>query len=97
METKAVDGLKRLCVQLGEEKLIPTIDSFVQLNKEIESKKGREFTELSILSFIEGILIILKQKYPRERKVVELLNEVQHQRMQLEIKFRKPRTPYIER
>ncbi|WP_461865371.1 DUF3216 domain-containing protein [Thermococcus sp.] len=90
----AVDELKRLCAQLNEDQLISVIDSFTQLNKELESKKGREFTELSILSFVEGILITLRQKYPKEQRISELLKEVQSRRMELD---KKPKMSYLER
>lgn len=91
-----LEELKALCKELGEENLIPRIESFLTLNKEFESKKGKEFVEVSILGFAEGILATLKIRYSDNEKVRSLLEKVSTQRKELDIKFRKPKPPIFE-
>lgn len=38
---EVLEELKTLCRELGEESLIPRIESFVTLNKEFESKRAK--------------------------------------------------------
>jgi len=91
-----LEELKALCKELGEENLIPRIESFLTLNKEFESKKGEEFIEASMLGFAEGILTTLKIKYSDNEKVRNLLEKVSTQRKELDIKFRKLKPPIFE-
>jgi len=93
---KVLEELKTLCRELGEESLIPRIESFITLSKEFESKKGKEFVEVSILGFAEGILTTLKLKYPENERVRSLLEKVSTQRKELDAKFRKPEPPIFE-
>ncbi|AIF69820.1 hypothetical protein PAP_07150 [Palaeococcus pacificus DY20341] len=90
---EVVEEIKKLCHELGEEDVVKRIDSFVALNEELESKKGREFIEASIYGFLEGVLITLKGKISDSQqkvKVEELLNEVRYKRKELDARFKKP-------
>ncbi|USS41459.1 DUF3216 domain-containing protein [Thermococcus aggregans] len=93
MET--VEKIKQLCEELGEENVVKAIDSFVVLQKELSSKKGEDFIKVSILGFVEGILVSLSTKHKNE-KITELLEEVRTKRTELEEKFRKPKIPLFE-
>ena len=44
-----VEKIKQLCKDLGEENLVKAVDSFVALQKELSSKKGEDFINVSIL------------------------------------------------
>ncbi|MCO6041656.1 DUF3216 domain-containing protein [Thermococcus alcaliphilus] len=90
-----VERVKALCKELNEEHLLKAIDSFVSLQKELSSKKGEDFINVSILGFIEGILVSLSRKHENE-KIGELLEEVRAKRAELEEKFKKPRVPLFE-
>ncbi|HDD31284.1 MAG TPA: DUF3216 domain-containing protein [Thermococcus litoralis] len=90
-----VEKIKQLCKELGEENLVKAVDSFVALQKELSSKKGEDFINVSILGFIEGILVSLSTKHESE-KIKELLEEVRTKRAELEEKFKKPRVPLFE-
>jgi len=90
-----VEKIKQLCKELGEENLVKAVDSFVALQKELSSKKGEDFINVSILGFIEGILVSLSTKYESE-KIKELLEEIRTKRAELEEKFKKPRVPLFE-
>ncbi|MDN5321322.1 MAG: hypothetical protein PWP49_1742 [Thermococcaceae archaeon] len=90
-----VEKVKALCRELGEEHLVRAVDSFVSLQKELSSKKGEDFINVSILGFIEGILVSLSRKHENE-KIYELLEEVKAKRAELEEKFKKPRVPLFE-
>ncbi|HHH99886.1 MAG TPA: DUF3216 domain-containing protein [Thermococcus litoralis] len=90
-----VEKIKQLCKELGEENLVKAVDSFVALQKELSSKKGEDFINVSILGFIEGILVSLSTKHESE-KIKELLEEVKTKRAELEEKFKKPRVPLLE-
>ena len=96
MEIPEIEELKELCDELGEKGLVVRIESFVRMNEGLESKKGREFIEVSILGFAEGILVSLRQKYPENRKVMGLLERVSARRRELDELFRKPRVQYFE-
>jgi len=68
----------------------------VALNEGLESKKGKEFIEVSILGFAEGILVSLMRKYPDDERVRNLLEKVSRRRAELDAAFRKPRPPILE-
>lgn len=87
-----LENLKRLCEELNEGALIQRIDSFIKLNKGLETKKGKEFIEASLLGFAEGILTTLKTKHKNE-KIPELLRETKKTRKELEQWFRKTEFP----
>jgi|GEM_PF-768886 hypothetical protein len=90
-----LENLKKLCEELNEGALIQRIDSFIKLNEGLETKKGKEFIEVSLLGFAEGILTTLKTKYKNE-KISELLEETKKAREELEQKFRRAKIPYFE-
>lgn len=87
-----LENLKRLCEELNEGALIQRIDSFIKLNEGLETKKGEEFIEASLLGFAEGILTTLKTKHKNE-KIPELLGETKKTRKELEQRFRKTKFP----
>ncbi|AJC72397.1 methyltransferase [Thermococcus guaymasensis DSM 11113] len=95
VEVPEVEEVKSLLRELGEEDLIRVVDSFVALNTGLESKKGKEFIEVSVLGFLEGILTALKSKVDDPR-VGELYEKVRKRRAELDEMFRKPRIPYLE-
>nr|WP_206204088.1 DUF3216 domain-containing protein [Thermococcus sp. ES12] len=88
--------MKELCGELGETGLVGRIDSFVALNEGLESKKGKEFIEVSLLGFAEGILVSLMRKYPDDERVRSLLEKVRQRREELDVLFRKPRAPILD-
>ncbi|EEB73278.1 DUF3216 domain-containing protein [Thermococcus sp. AM4] len=90
-----VEEVKALLEELGESGLVRAVDSFVMLNEGLESKKGKEFIEVSILGFLEGILLTLKTRHDDPR-VGELYERVRRRRAELDELFRKPRIPYLE-
>lgn len=96
MDVPEIGELRELCEKLGETSLVGRIDSFVALNEGLESKKGEEFIEVSILSFAEGILVSLMRKYPNDERVRNLLEKVSRRRAELDAVFRKPRPPIFE-
>ncbi|NJE10615.1 DUF3216 domain-containing protein [Thermococcus sp. MAR1] len=96
MDVPEIGELRELCEKLGETSLVGRIDSFVALNEGLESKKGKEFIEVSLLGFAEGILVSLMRKYPENKKVSELLERVSERRAELDAKFRKPKPPIFE-
>ncbi|WP_456453715.1 DUF3216 domain-containing protein [Thermococcus sp.] len=91
-----LEELKTLCMELGEEGLIPRIESFVSLNRELESKKGKEFVDAAILGFAEGILTTLRLRHPGDGRVEKLLERVNTRRKELDMMFRKPKPPIFE-
>ncbi len=95
VEVPEVEEVKSLLHELGEEGLIKAIDSFVSLNEGLESKRGKEFIEVSILSFLEGLLLTLRAK-TSDTRVSELYDRVKTRRAELDELFRKPRIPYLE-
>ncbi|ASJ13811.1 DUF3216 domain-containing protein [Thermococcus radiotolerans] len=96
MDVPEIGELRELCEKLGETRLVGRIDSFVALNEGLESKKGKEFIEVSILGFAEGILVSLMRKYPDDERVRNLLEKVSRRRAELDAAFRKPRPPIFE-
>ncbi|ACJ16430.1 hypothetical protein, conserved [Thermococcus onnurineus NA1] len=96
MNVPEIEELKKLCEELGEKELIARIDSFVALNEGLESKKGKEFIEVSILGFAEGMLTSLRAKYPGDERVVKLLERVSARRAELDEQFRKAKPPIFE-
>ena len=96
VEVPEVDEVRRLLEKLDERVLIARLDSFVALNEGLETKKGKEFIEVSILGFLEGILTVMKEKYPHNGEVVDLYSMVVKRRRELDELFRKPRIPYLE-
>ncbi|WP_297479392.1 DUF3216 domain-containing protein [Thermococcus sp.] len=90
MKVEEVERVKALLKELGEKELIERIDSFVRLNEGLETKKGEDYIRLSILSFLEGLLMSLKLKYPENEKVRGLYSEISAKRAELDELFRKP-------
>jgi len=90
MKVEEATKVKELLEELGEKALIARVDSFIALNEELETKKGEDYIRLSILSFLEGLLMTLKMKYPGNEKVLELYEEVRKKRAELDELFRKP-------
>ncbi|WP_258084096.1 DUF3216 domain-containing protein [Thermococcus thermotolerans] len=96
MKVQEIEELRALCEELNETTLVERIDSFVRLNEGLESKKGSEFIEVSLLGFAEGILVSLRRKHPENKKVSELLERVSERRAELDARFRKPKPPIFE-
>ncbi|ASJ00324.1 DUF3216 domain-containing protein [Thermococcus gorgonarius] len=96
VDVPEVEEVKKLLEELDEKALIARLDSFVRLNEGLESKKGKEFIEVSILGFLEGILMVMRRKYPEDTRVEELYEKVKARRSELDEQFRKPRIPYLE-
>ncbi|ASJ07397.1 DUF3216 domain-containing protein [Thermococcus pacificus] len=96
VEAPEVEEVKKLLEELEEEALLARLESFVRLNEGLESKKGKEFIEVSILGFLEGILTVLRGKYPGKEDVEALYRKVKGRREELDEQFRKPRIPYLE-
>ncbi|WP_297494438.1 DUF3216 domain-containing protein [Thermococcus sp.] len=90
MKVEEVERVKALLKELGEKELIERIDSFVRLNEGLETKKGEDYIRLSILSFLEGLLMSLKLKYSENEKVRGLYLEISAKRAELDELFRKP-------
>ncbi|RLF90326.1 DUF3216 domain-containing protein [Thermococci archaeon] len=87
-----VERVKSLCEEHGEMEALKKIDSFIALNRAIEPKKGRDYVELGIYGFLEGILTTLRIKVKDEegrKKIEELLSEVKTRRKELDEKFKK--------
>ena len=95
VNVQEVEEVKNLLRNLGEESLIERVESFLRLNEGLESKRGQEFIEVSILGFLEGILLTLKMEY-NDPEVVELYERVRKRRAELDEMFRRPRIPYLE-
>ena len=96
MDVPEIMELRALCEELGEMSLVERIDSFITLNKGLESKRGREFIEISILGFAEGILVSLMRRYPDNERVRNLLEKVRERRAELDVKFRRPKPPIFD-
>lgn len=79
-----VERVKRLCASRGREDLVARIDSFVEMMRGLESKKGEEFIRLQVYGFLEGILVGIEESG-------ELLEEIRAKRRALDELFRKPR------
>ncbi|KPU62596.1 methyltransferase [Thermococcus sp. EP1] len=91
-----IEKVKLLCEKLGEKNIVRAIDSFVALQKELSSKKGEDFVNVSILGFIEGMLVSFQRKYPENEDVQALLEEVKAKRERLEEKFKRAKVPLFE-
>ncbi|WP_297458728.1 DUF3216 domain-containing protein [Thermococcus sp.] len=96
VDVPEVGEVRKLLDKLGESALIERLDSFVALNEGLETKKGKEFIEVSILGFLEGTLVSLRRKYQGNEKVEGLLERISKRRTELDIKFRKPKPPIFE-
>jgi len=96
IEVPEVEEVRKLLEKLDERVLIARLDSFVALNEGLETKKGKEFIEVSILGFLEGVLTALRGKYPENGDVEGLYRRVVERRAELDRLFRKPRIPYLE-
>ena len=90
MRIEEIEKAKALLEELGEEALVRRIESFVRLNEGLETKKGEDYIKLSILSFLEGMLLSLKMKYPENERVKRLHDEISAKRAELDELFRKP-------
>ncbi|WP_099210820.1 DUF3216 domain-containing protein [Thermococcus henrietii] len=90
MKVEEAEKVRALLKELGEEALIARLDSFIALNEGLETKKGEDYIKLSILSFLEGLLMTLKMKYPGKGEVVDLYEEIRAKRAELDELFRKP-------
>ncbi|NJE53714.1 DUF3216 domain-containing protein [Thermococcus sp. 21S9] len=90
MKVEEAERVRELLKELGEEALIARLDSFIALNEGLETKKGEDYIRLSILGFLEGLLMTLKMKYPENGEVVELYEEIRAKRSELDKLFRKP-------
>lgn len=90
MKVEEAERVRTLLEELGEEALIGRLDSFIALNEGLETKKGEDYIKLSILSFLEGLLMTLKIKYPEKGEVAELYEEIKAKRAELDELFRKP-------
>lgn len=79
-----VERVKRLCASVGREDLVRRIDSFVEMIKTLESKRGEDFIKLQVYGFLEGILVGIGE-------AEELLGEIREKRRVLDELFRKSR------
>jgi len=91
MKVEEVEKVRELLEKLGEEALIVRLDSFIALNKGLETKRGEDYIRLSILGFLEGLLLSLKMKYPENGEIIEVYEEIRAKRAELDELFRKPR------
>ncbi len=96
VEVPEVEEVRELLEKLDERALIARLDSFMALNDGLESKRGEEFIEVSILGFLEGVLTALRGKYPEKEQVEALYERIKARREELDEQFRKPRIPYLE-
>ncbi|CAI1493421.1 SAM-dependent methyltransferase [Thermococcus nautili] len=90
MKVEEAEKVRALLKELSEEALIARLDSFIALNEGLETKKGEDYIKLSILSFLEGLLMTLKMKYPGKGEVADLYEEIRAKRAELDELFRKP-------
>ena len=96
MKMEEVEKTRALLEELGEKVLIARLDSFVRLNEGLETKKGEDYVKLSILGFLEGMLMTLKTKYGEEEKVTRLYEEIRVKRAELDELFRKPKMQNLQ-
>jgi hypothetical protein len=96
MKVEEVEKVRALLEELGEETLIARLDSFIALNEGLTTKKGEDYIKLSILSFLEGLLMTLKMKYPENEEVGELYEEIREKRAELDELFRKPKMQNLQ-
>jgi len=90
VEVPEVEEVRKLLEKLGERELMARLDSFVALNDGLESKRGEDFIRVSILGFLEGVLTVLRGKYPGNAEIAELHGRVSERRKELDELFRKP-------
>jgi len=90
VDVPEVEEVRELLEELNERALIARLDSFVRLNEGLESKRGEDFIRVSILGFLEGLLVSLKRKYPSDSRVKDLYERVSARRQELDELFRKP-------
>ena len=96
MKVEEAERVRTLLEELGEEALIGRLDSFIALNEGLETKKGEDYIKLSILSFLEGLMMTLKIKYPEKGEVAELYEEIKAKRAELDELFRKPKMQNLQ-
>lgn len=96
MKVEEVAKVKELLEELGEKALIARVDSFMALNEGLETKKGKDYIRLSVLSFLEGLLMTLKMKYPEKGEVADLYEEIKAKRAELDELFRKPKMQNLQ-
>ena len=96
MKVEEAEKVRALLEELGEETLIARLDSFITLNEGLGTKKGEDYIKLSILSFLEGLLMTLKMKYPENGEVGELYEEIREKRAELDELFRKPKMQNLQ-
>ncbi|ASJ09477.1 methyltransferase [Thermococcus siculi] len=90
VDVPEVGEVRKLLEDLDEKALIARLDSFVRLNEGLESKRGEDFIRVSILGFLEGLLVSLMKKYPGDSRIRELYESVSAKRRELDELFRKP-------
>ncbi|MDV3103296.1 DUF3216 domain-containing protein [Thermococcus waiotapuensis] len=96
VDVPEVEEVRKLLEELNEKALVARLDSFLRLNEGLESKKGKDFIEVSVLGFLEGVLTVLRAKYPGKEKVEALYVRVKSRREELDEQFRKPGIPLEE-
>jgi len=96
MKVEEVERVRELLERLGEEALIVRLDSFIALNEGLETKRGEDYIRLSILGFLEGLLLSLKMKYPGKGEIIEVYEEIKAKRVELDELFRKPAMQNIQ-
>jgi len=96
VEVPEVEEVKALLKRLGEEGLVERVESFVRMNDGLEAKRGGDFIAVSILGFLEGILTVLRDRYPEDGDVNALYERIRARRAELDEQFRKPIIPYLE-
>ena len=96
MKMEEVEKTRALLEELEEKVLIARLNSFVRLNEGLETKKGEDYVKLSILGFLEGMLMTLKTKYGEDEKVARLYEEIRAKRAELDELFRKPKMQNLQ-
>ncbi len=90
IEVPEVERVRVLLERLGEDELIQRLDSFLALNEGLETKRGEDFIRVSILGFLEGLLVSLGVRYPGNEEIKALKEEISRKRAELDELFRKP-------
>ncbi|NJF24866.1 DUF3216 domain-containing protein [Thermococcus sp. Bubb.Bath] len=90
VDVPEVEEVRELLEGLGEKELIKRLDSFVALNEGLESKRGKDFIRVSVLGFLEGLLVSLRKKYSGDTRIESLYEKVSARRRELDELFRKP-------
>ncbi|WP_297068331.1 DUF3216 domain-containing protein [Thermococcus sp.] len=93
IDVPEVGEVRKLLEDLGEGSLVERLDSFMTLNEGLENKRGREFIEVSVLAFLQGVLTTLRLKYPENEKLASLHEMVKNRREELDAMFRKANPP----